>query len=184
MSWTLPRSFLFLFLVACTTPTQSLTNLKELPKDRTILVGKITINRKFPESTNVVDVMDVTKSALIRSSLAPLPFHEWRPEKFDKGDLLVKWGDVFAVPVEKGDATYVQGVYAFTYDKKGQTTYAFPVMGFVKIPANSTFVYIGTLDLKVDDFFQLEAVTIRDEFGKLDKEKYPKIKKSLFQISN
>lgn len=177
-------SFLALTLFACTTPTQSLTNLKELPKDRTILVGKITINKKLPESTNVLDVMDVTKSALIRSSLAPLPFHEWRPEKFDKGDLLVKWGEIFAVPVETGDATYVQGVYAFTYDKKGQTTYAFPVMGFVKIPAKSTFVYLGTIELKVDDFFQLEAVTIRDDFGKLAKDKYPKIQKSLFQVSN
>jgi hypothetical protein len=176
---------LLIFLAGCTTPNVSTSDLSKVKKDQILILGKITINKKFPESTNVLDVMDVTKSALIRASSAPLPFHEVKPSSFEKGDILVKWGENFSVPFERFPEVYVQGIYAFTYDKTGQTTFTFPITGFFNVPTGARSIYVGTIALEVDDFFLLKSVRVIDEFEGSKKVfgKYPALKKSLFQIN-
>jgi hypothetical protein len=177
---------ILLFTGACTMPRRSVESVDQIPNSQVILVGRLSINKNLPPSTNVIDTMDITASGLIRASAAPLPFLETKPSGFEKNDLLVKWDELFSVPFEHYSDIFVNGIYAFRYDRKGPETFSFPVMGSIHVPIDARYLYVGHISLKLDDFYNLESLRVIDEFKKDAKRlaRFPGIHKSLFKISN
>lgn len=176
----------FILIQGCTIPKRSTGDLKAVPKNQVILVGKLSINKKLPESSHVIDVMDMTKSGLIRAGDSPQQFAKEPPSDFEKNDILVKWHDTFSVPYDRFNVIYVSGVYAFSFDKFGQNTYLFPIRGEINTKTGSRFVYVGHISLQLDDFFVLKSAKVIDEFDKDPslQTKFKGIKKSLFVIHN
>lgn len=166
-------------------PRRTVENLADVKADQIVLVGRLSINQKLPESTNVVDTIGITEGGVVRVSEGPLPFTEPRPDKFEKHDMLVPWGKSFGVAYERRPQLWVSGIYAFTFNKFGQQTYAFPVTGIIKTGGGGKYFYVGHIKLKLEDFFVLKDVQVVDEFA-TDKglARYPGIKKSLFKPNN
>jgi hypothetical protein len=177
-------SALWILATACTTPQMSTSDLSKVGGNDVVLIGKITLNRKLPDSTNVVDVYDVTKSVVIRTDSSPQPLITKDPSSFEKNDIMVKWGEVFTVPVARQSPIFINGMYSLVYNKFGHNTYSFPIIGRVNVKPGAKYLYIGHIHISVDDFFKFKFITITDEFSKdTAKLKHLKgIQKSIFEL--
>jgi hypothetical protein len=95
---------------------------------------------------------------------------------------MVKRDETFSVPYNKYPTIYVNGAYAFSFEKRGQETYMFPLRGTIDTNVGARFIYIGHITLILDDFFTMKSFTVKDEFDS-DKSlaRFKGIKKSLFR---
>lgn len=174
---------LIFFICGCTLPKRSVVDMKTVPPEQIILVGKLSIDKKLPKSTHVIDTIGITESGVIRAGENPQSRIDPRPSSFEKDDIMVKWDETFSVPFNKLPEINVSGMYAYTFGKFGQEVYMFPVHGSIHTVGGARYIYIGHISLKLDDFFTLKKVVVIDEF---DSDKslahFKGIKKSLFRV--
>jgi hypothetical protein len=177
--------YILIFLIAgCTLPKRSVTDLKNTPPDQIVLVGKLSINKKLPESSHVIDVIGILDSGVLRAGPTALAEIDPRPDAFEKDDIMVKWDELFSVPYNKYPRIYVNGVYAYSFEKRGKETYMFPLRGTIRTDVGARYIYIGHISLILDDFFTLKSVSVKDEFESDEKSlaRFKGIKKSLLRM--
>lgn len=175
---------LFIFTLAgCTTPNRSTNDLTNLRDDQIVLVGRLSIDQKMPESTNVIDTIGVTEGGILRASSSPQAVVETKTYGFENGDILVKWGELFSVPYAKSPVIYVNGIFTYLYDRNGPNNFFFPVGGTIRTRGTRRYIYIGHISLHLDDFYVMKSVKVIDEFDKDSAllARFKGIQKSLFQ---
>jgi hypothetical protein len=177
---------IFIFLTACVSmPARTLKKGEEPQANQIILIGRLTIDKKLPKSTNFIDVTGILDSGLIRAGKTDKPLVQslsgW---DFTSTDIQAKYGELFIVPYERIAHIAVSGIYSFSYNNKGQETYVFPVRGFIRAEPGARYFYVGHISLKLDEFYGLKSAHVIDEFEQDSKSlsRFKGIRKSLMVI--
>jgi len=165
----------FCSLFACATvPASQVTDLKEVPQEMTVLVGKIEMHPPLQPAEQHLSTdrgEELKNSFVLYCGDAAQDFKKNKPVGFE-GSFLVTLEQEFFIKVNKDRTVYIPGGSFYTvYEPPFQVELVTLSSLFkVELRPDDEAVYIGTIQYYRDDRNELQSVTIRDDYQWADAE--------------